>query len=335
MTTPAKLAANRRNARNSTGPKTAAGKLVVARNAVTHGVFALLPVVPGENPYDWDRHLAGIRASLTPVGLLEVNLAERVALLLWQLARLGRYQAAAVTAAVEDADLPTTEAELLVAAIRPPGERDDEHLKATGQNLRMARTNHAEVLAAADLLRGLCDAGPGPVRADLAMTVLGWADSTTWDYPLRLSGQLHSTEPEFLARLGVAGNPREAAWTPDALRAGLDYYAGVAGESPAVFRGNVLAAIDARVAGLERQVRRLEAEVPAIVRRAEGGRARAADAALLPPEGVAARVMKYEKHLHGLVMSTLHELERLQLRRAGRPVLPPVVADLTVTVTGV
>src|SRR5687768_18174285 len=52
----------------------------------------------------------------------------------------------------------------------------------------------------------------------------------------------------------------------------------------------------------------------------------------LPPEHIAERVMKYEKHLHGQLTSTLHELERLQARRGGLPVAPPVVADVQVTV---
>lgn len=38
MTSPAKIRANRRNARKSTGPRTRAGKAVVARNARTHGL---------------------------------------------------------------------------------------------------------------------------------------------------------------------------------------------------------------------------------------------------------------------------------------------------------
>jgi hypothetical protein len=40
MTSPAKIRANRRNARKSTGPRTVAGKAVVARNARTHGLNA-------------------------------------------------------------------------------------------------------------------------------------------------------------------------------------------------------------------------------------------------------------------------------------------------------
>ena len=44
------------------------------------------------------------------------------------------------------------------------------------------------------------------------------------------------------------------------------------------------------------------------------------------------RIAKYERHLHGLLTSTLHELERLQARREGEVVPPPAVADLNVTV---
>jgi len=38
VTSPAKIRANRRNARKSTGPRTRAGKAVVARNALQHGL---------------------------------------------------------------------------------------------------------------------------------------------------------------------------------------------------------------------------------------------------------------------------------------------------------
>ena len=38
MTSPAKIRANRRNARKSTGPRTRAGKATVARNALRHGL---------------------------------------------------------------------------------------------------------------------------------------------------------------------------------------------------------------------------------------------------------------------------------------------------------
>ena len=47
MTSPAKARANRRNAARSTGPKTAAGKAVVARNARRHGLSLPVLAEPG------------------------------------------------------------------------------------------------------------------------------------------------------------------------------------------------------------------------------------------------------------------------------------------------
>jgi hypothetical protein len=51
MTSEAKIAANRRNARLSTGPRTAAGKMRVRRNALRHGLAAIVvrdPAVTAE-----------------------------------------------------------------------------------------------------------------------------------------------------------------------------------------------------------------------------------------------------------------------------------------------
>jgi hypothetical protein len=51
MTSEAKIAANRRNARLSTGPRTAAGKMRVRRNALQHGLAAIVvrdPAVTAE-----------------------------------------------------------------------------------------------------------------------------------------------------------------------------------------------------------------------------------------------------------------------------------------------
>jgi hypothetical protein len=85
VTTLARIEANQRNGQLSTGPRTAEGKAIVARNATRHGILAAVPVIPGECPETWEAHRAGVVESLAPVGLLEVNLAERAALLLWRL----------------------------------------------------------------------------------------------------------------------------------------------------------------------------------------------------------------------------------------------------------
>ena len=94
-----KVAANRRNALRSTGPTSEAGKAVVARNTVRHGLLTNAPVVPGlEREEDWLAHRDSTLQSLAPAGHLELVLAERVALLLWRLGRVATYERAAAAA---------------------------------------------------------------------------------------------------------------------------------------------------------------------------------------------------------------------------------------------
>jgi hypothetical protein len=123
---PAKLAANRSNALQSTGPRTPAGKARSSKNALRHGVYSVLPVVPGlEWNEDWETHRAGILKSLAPEGTLEDALAERVALCLWRLNRVHRYETAVTSVGlerIEDQLRPRTPA----VQINFPGLASDE-----------------------------------------------------------------------------------------------------------------------------------------------------------------------------------------------------------------
>ncbi|HWY30168.1 MAG TPA: hypothetical protein VNX46_05415 [Candidatus Acidoferrum sp.] len=49
MASAAQIAANRLNARKSTGPRTAAGKAVSSRNAEKHGKFSRAPLVSSQS----------------------------------------------------------------------------------------------------------------------------------------------------------------------------------------------------------------------------------------------------------------------------------------------
>jgi hypothetical protein len=87
-----------------TGPKTANGKSIVAANAIHHGVFAKIPVVPRlERQAAWNAHRAGIHGSLDPKTHVEYALAERVAFLLWRLHRVASYEAESVRLSQERA----------------------------------------------------------------------------------------------------------------------------------------------------------------------------------------------------------------------------------------
>ena len=49
MATEAQIKANQENAKKSTGPATEEGKKISSMNAMTHGIFSTIPLLPGEN----------------------------------------------------------------------------------------------------------------------------------------------------------------------------------------------------------------------------------------------------------------------------------------------
>jgi hypothetical protein len=90
----AKIAANRANAKKSTGPKTEEGKARSSRNAIKHGLYslAMTDFMDGwEFKDDYERysvHKAGIHASYRPSCPQEASLADRIAAQEWRLYRL-------------------------------------------------------------------------------------------------------------------------------------------------------------------------------------------------------------------------------------------------------
>jgi hypothetical protein len=92
MATQKQIKANRKNAKKSTGPKTAEGKEKVSKNAVKHGLFAAEAVVTGENAADYEAYLESFLTEMKPVGAVENMLVERFVSLSWRLLRAQRMQ---------------------------------------------------------------------------------------------------------------------------------------------------------------------------------------------------------------------------------------------------
>jgi len=90
MTTDAQRTANRRNARKSTGPKTAEGKDASAQNALRHGLAARRFIADDEGLRGFMRFAAELREALAPADAVEEQLAERIILLSWRLRRTAR-----------------------------------------------------------------------------------------------------------------------------------------------------------------------------------------------------------------------------------------------------
>jgi hypothetical protein len=87
MSTAKQTEANRKNAKNSTGPKTPTGKAITAQNATKHGLTAQNAVIKGEDPADFDLHRDEMLEYYNPQGPVETALTHRIITLSWQIKR--------------------------------------------------------------------------------------------------------------------------------------------------------------------------------------------------------------------------------------------------------
>src|SRR6204780_4109532 len=87
MASPAQLTANIAKAQKSSGPKTEKGKHRTRLNAYRHGLTGQIQLLTADEHEAFDKHCAGIRESLQPVGALEIELAQSIAEDHWRLKR--------------------------------------------------------------------------------------------------------------------------------------------------------------------------------------------------------------------------------------------------------
>ena len=97
MTTRKQAAANRRNAKKSTGPRTPEGKAKCSRNPTKHGALSEVTPSPTEDVEGYFDYLQGLRKDYCPQSVRENQLVERVALLLWREVRLAKYEVELIT----------------------------------------------------------------------------------------------------------------------------------------------------------------------------------------------------------------------------------------------
>ena len=99
MASEVQIAANRRNAEKSTGPKTEEGKAVAARNSLRHGMRARQIVCFDERQADFESFYTALEAALDPADAVEEQLVERIALCSWRLRRAARVEAELINSA--------------------------------------------------------------------------------------------------------------------------------------------------------------------------------------------------------------------------------------------
>lgn len=120
------IAANRRNAVRSTGPRTAAGKLQSRRNAYRHGLTAETVIPSLEDAEAYREIEAGLFAEFAPATPLQQQLVARLASLLWRLRRTSSIESGLYEAQLDVASPAATVPSLaifheMLAEQRPAG----------------------------------------------------------------------------------------------------------------------------------------------------------------------------------------------------------------------
>ena len=94
MATEAQIKANQENAKKSTGPATSEGKQRSSMNAMIHGIFSKIPLLPGENQEQFKLLEDEIIKAYQPTDAMEYHLVQRIYLTCIRQIRLREAEAA-------------------------------------------------------------------------------------------------------------------------------------------------------------------------------------------------------------------------------------------------
>lgn len=87
MASTKQILANQLNSLNSTGPKSAVGKMISSRNATKHGYYSTSVVLPGEDRDEFLRLARRLVSAYNPCGVLEEEAVRTIIETRWQLRR--------------------------------------------------------------------------------------------------------------------------------------------------------------------------------------------------------------------------------------------------------
>jgi hypothetical protein len=277
------------------GPKTEQGKAVVRWNATRHGISSPKPVVPGlEKQEDWEEHRNGIMENLSPVGHLEVTLAERIALLCWRLNRVTRYETGAIAISQETIEDDIHDRDRFLSALKHKG------LESTHPvDIRFEAKHYKQAHSA---LRRFPSLGPDKILKGTDASSVVWGvlmeakkaageeiDDETLDLPGVPEDAMIEELPAMKAadvRGCVEAIAAHASLDPDDLLEIATYKAGC----------------EARSAALKKE--EVEQEIARKVRER-----------ILPDDKTLEKISRYEAHLSRQLYHALHELENLQKYR--------------------
>jgi hypothetical protein len=289
MSSPARIEANRKNARRSTGPRTPEGRMRSSQNALRHGLTArTIPVTAVERAQDWRRHRGSLWIELQPVGYLEEILVDEIAMILWRLKRVPAFEVGRV----------------LLGQLDVPKELLD------GFTMNEVEMLPAVLEATASMLVGLPQMSETDLISREAVTGLFLVLEKKG---LDLFSRSRLSSNVSIGRTYAQGpNHWTAQFVTEVLKtASLSYE-----RDTKVLTGLAQQCIVALQADLNRVQRRLD------------GTLRAHQlSALIPSAEDSSRIVRYEGHLHRLLAKDLRELQALQARRKRQAGVEPALPE--------
>ena len=306
----AQRAANRVNARKSTGPKTSKGKAASKLNAVKHGLLAQTVLVRGEqfqeSAQGFKRLSLEFYASLAPVGPLEEMLVDEIIQATWRLRRAWRAEGGEIALSVDDGwrqrrnhnPVPLILFQRKASSLTETA-RLEQSSAGCSYLINCLRKVLLAVRAEGELTEAVLEEFKASVEYDLCLF------TTVLSYHQR-SGRTGEKE-EGETALSEDETPKPAR---EDTRPTLK-------EDRAKDKAKVLGLI-------EREMHRLLLVEEECERREAAEEQTRQAAAVLPTGPVVDRILRYETALERQLYRAMNQLERLQRRRQGEHVPAPV-----------
>jgi hypothetical protein len=352
MLTLAKMQANKSNAMHSTGPRTESGKAIAKMNAVSHGLRAVAPTVPGEDPVEWDEFRNALVADLAPVGFLEMELAERIALLCWRLRRVVRFESGSIRFHSDQAvrrvrgELSESSRPFISTSQKPTVTQITQQIESTQKDLDRYRELlriYGELVSA--LPEATFVSRDAIAILDNVTDYLSVEDSSFEDPDFDDEEDIDDDklpdvwpgvhQASFLRELGTPDEYHDEpmewdGWTADIVLRGVDVIAKTASWTGKKLLDRAIRDLTRQISSDGEKLNKLEKQIIDIKRDTELEESQARVRSLIPRGDSVEIVMKYEGHLHRQLTQTLHELERRQAKRSMNPPAPPTAFDVTI-----
>ncbi len=290
------LNANLRNARKSTGPKSAAGKAVSKFNALKHGLLAQTVVVRGhqfeESTNEFKKLCQAHYLHLAPVGPLEQTLVEQIVTATWRLRRARTAESGEIALSVDTGSWERENNNAVPLLLAQPYFPSTEPLFKKLEQSRWGcdYLSHClrDVRKGVDRNGELTEEGLNRFKRSLRSQPNGMADKLE----------------EF--RAWLSANPEKLK--PEALRTR--------------HKEDVMRYLDRKICEYEflmdQRQEREDAEEQA-----------RQNAAVLPSAEVVEKILRYETALERQLFHAMNQLERLQRRRLGENIPAPLTMDIS------